>query len=130
MSEEKEVSEVSKEVVLNYKVGDMVEIKKTRWMYYADKFDITDDLMKKILEISRFYIEKIDDNYLDYLNGNKEVELDGMPYFLCGRVDALSEKVYVWIGEDALLPCGTTKTEEIKQEISRLIQGIEELQEN
>lgn len=127
MSEE---NEESREVVLNYKVGDIVQIKTTRWMYYADKYAITDDLMKKLLKIGRFCIEKIDDNYLAYLNGNKEVELDGMPYFLCGRVDALSEKVYVWIGEDALIPCGTTKTEELKQEISRLIQGIEELQEN
>lgn len=128
MSEEKEENEVDEEVVLNYKVGDMVQIKTTRWMYYANKYDITDYLMKKLLKIGCFYIEKIDDNYLAYLNGSKEVELDGMPYFLCGRVDALSEKVYVWIGEDALLPCGITKTEEIKQEISRLIQGIEELE--
>lgn len=123
-------SEEKEEVVLNYKVGDMVEIKKTRSMYYANKYSITDGLMEKLLKIGRFYIREIDTNYLDYLNGNKEVNLDGMPYFLCGRDDALSEKVYVWIGEDALIPCGTTKTEELKREISRLIQGIEELQEN
>ena len=132
MSEENEVnevSEVSEEVVLNYKVGDMVQIKTTRWMYYANKYDITDDLMKKLLKIGCFYIEKIDDNYLAYLNGNKEIKLDGMPYFLCGRTDALSEKVYVWIGEDALIPCGTTKTEELKREISRLVQEIVELRE-
>lgn len=124
------MSEENEEIVLNYKVGDMVQIKTTRCMYYADKYDITDNLMKKLLKIGRFCIEKIDDNYLAYLNGSKEVELDGMPYFLCGRVDVLSEKVYVWIGEDALLPCGTTETEELKQEISRLIQEIEELQKN